>query len=87
MNVFCAGSYRDARLTDLPALLSPPASSTVLSLSTVAVKPEVPAASPPGKVVKLLEERLKISALVSAAPELPVPPTISACPFGSIAAA
>ena len=76
-----------AVLTDLPALLSPPASRTVLSLSTVAVKPETPAGNPVGKVVKVLEDRLKISALVSAAPELPVPPTMSAWPLGSIAAA
>ena len=66
----------------LPELLSPPASRTVLSLRTVAVKPETPTASPVGRVVKPLPERLKISALVSGLPELPMPPTISAWPFG-----
>ena len=56
-------------------------------MRTVAVKPETPTARPVGKVVNVLDARLKISALVSAVPELPVPPTISAWPFGSVAAA
>jgi hypothetical protein len=42
---------------------------------------------PVGKVVNELVVRLKISALVSAVPEPSLPPTISAWPLGSIAAA
>ena len=73
--------------TDAPVPSIPPASKTVLSLSVVAVRPETAVVRPLGRVANELPDRLKISALASGAPELSMPPAISACPLGSVAAA
>ena len=78
VNVCVEGSYKLAAETAALKTLSPPASSTVLSLRVVAVSPETAVTSPLDKVVYELPDRLKISALLSGLPVAPIPPAISA---------